>query len=151
MFVQDLYHPYNQEVDTSLNLPREASQHSTFCSFTNTFVLCNSLLQTTHSVLFQNLISNNGVHLFVRKCVHINPRRACATRVTVLGLSVSLCVCLSTTILALQATKRHQRDTNSSSATSARIMNKRFFLKRRRSRSRNWHSRGPRCVIQPIN
>ena len=46
----------------------------------------------------------------------INPRRAkCAARVTVLGL----CVCLSTTILALQAMKRHQSNTNSSSATSA--------------------------------
>ena len=45
------------------------------------------------------------------------------TLVTVLGL----CVCLSTTILALQATKRHQSDSNSSSATSARKINKRFF------------------------
>ena len=36
----------------------------------------------------------------------INPRRACAARVTVVGLSVCVClsVCLSTTILALQAT-----------------------------------------------
>ena len=35
----------------------------------------------------------------------INPRRACAARVTVLGLSVCLSVCLSTLILALQATR----------------------------------------------
>ena len=49
----------------------------------------------------------------------INPRRACAARVTVLGLSVSQSVCLSTTILALQAAKRHQSDTNSYSATKA--------------------------------
>ena len=34
--------------------------------------------------------------------------------------SVCLCVCLSTAILALQATKRHQSDTKSSSATSAK-------------------------------
>ena len=48
----------------------------------------------------------------------VNPRRACAARVTVLGLSVCLSVSVSTTILALQATKGHQSDTNSSSATS---------------------------------
>ena len=28
---------------------------------------------------------------------------------------------------------------------------KAILLKRRRSRSRNWHYRGPRCVTQPIN
>ena len=43
----------------------------------------------------------------------VNPRRACAARVTVVGLSV----CLSTTILALQATRRLMSDTNSFSAT----------------------------------
>ena len=45
----------------------------------------------------------------------INPRRACAARVTVVGL----CVCVSTTILALQATRRLMSDTNSFSATRA--------------------------------
>ena len=35
----------------------------------------------------------------------INPRRACAAKVTV----VVLCVCVSTTILALQATRRYQQ------------------------------------------
>ena len=44
----------------------------------------------------------------------VNTRRACAARVTVLGLSVSV----STIILVLQATRGHQSDTNSSSATS---------------------------------
>ena len=43
----------------------------------------------------------------------INPRRACAARVTVVS------VCLSTTILALQATRRLMSDTNSFSATRA--------------------------------
>ena len=33
--------------------------------------------------------------------------------------SVHMSLCLSMTVLALQATKRHQSDTNSSSATSA--------------------------------
>ena len=46
----------------------------------------------------------------------INLRRACAVRVTVLGL----CVCLSATILALQATRRLMSDTNSFSAIRAR-------------------------------
>ena len=45
----------------------------------------------------------------------INPRRTCAARVTVVGL----CVCLSTNILALQATRRLMSDTNSFSATRA--------------------------------
>ena len=36
------------------------------------------------------------------RSIIINPRRACAARVTVLGLSV----CLFTTILGLQATRR---------------------------------------------
>ena len=57
----------------------------------------------------------------------INPRRACAARVTVVGLCVclSVClfvclfVCLSTTILALHATRRRMSDTNSFSATRA--------------------------------
>ena len=54
--------------------------------------------------------------------VIINPRCACAARVTVLGLSVlsvcpSVCVCVSTLILALQAilrlNQRLQRNTRS--------------------------------------
>ena len=44
----------------------------------------------------------------------INPRRACAARVTVVVLCVCLSVCLSvclfTTILGLQATRRHILD-----------------------------------------
>ena len=62
-----------------------------------------------------------GVHCV---CMYIfNPRRACAARVTVVGLcvclSVCLFVCLSTTVLALQATRRLMSDTNSFSATRA--------------------------------
>ena len=49
----------------------------------------------------------------------INPRRACAARVTVLGLSVCLSVCLSTLILAVQATTRPMSDTSSLRATKA--------------------------------
>ena len=51
----------------------------------------------------------------------INPRRACAARVTVLGLSVRpsvrLSVCLSVT--TLRATRRPKSDTNGFSATLA--------------------------------
>ena len=50
----------------------------------------------------------------------INPRRACAVRVTVVVLCVCLSVCLSTTILTLQATRRLMNDTNSFSAIRAR-------------------------------
>ena len=43
----------------------------------------------------------------------INPRRACAARVTVLGLSFCLSVCLSVrhAILAVRATKSITKDT----------------------------------------
>ena len=51
-------------------------------------------------------------HVLQAPPVVINPRRACAARVTV----VVLCVCVSTTILALQA----MSDNNSFSATRAR-------------------------------
>ena len=51
-------------------------------------------------------------------CVY-NPRRACTARVTVVVLCVCPSVCLSTTILALQATRRLISDTNSFSATKA--------------------------------
>ena len=56
----------------------------------------------------------------------LNPRHACAARVTVLGLCVSVCVCVCvcvyvwTTILALQATRRLFSDTNGLGATRAR-------------------------------
>ena len=43
---------------------------------------------------------NRPTHDHAASLYIINPRRACAARVTV----VVLCVCLSTTILALQAT-----------------------------------------------
>ena len=49
----------------------------------------------------------------------INPRRACAARVTVVVLCVCLSVCLSTTILAPRATRRLMSDTNRFSATRA--------------------------------
>ena len=47
------------------------------------------------------------------------PRRACAARVTVVVLCACLFVCLSATILALQATRRLMSDTNRFSATRA--------------------------------
>ena len=56
----------------------------------------------------------------------VNPRRACAARVTVLGLSMCLSVCLSTLILALQATRRPMSYTNGFRSTSAGIIKRRF-------------------------
>ena len=49
----------------------------------------------------------------------INPRHACAARVTVVVLCVCLSVCSSASILALQATRRLMSDTSSFSATRA--------------------------------
>ena len=57
-----------------------------------------------------------------QKCA-INPRRACAARVTVV---VCVSVSVSTTILALQATKRIMSDINSFSFTWARKLKWRF-------------------------
>ena len=57
-------------------------------------------------------------HFKVSVCI-INPRRACAARVTVVVLCVCLSVCLSATILALQATRRLMSDTNRFRATRA--------------------------------
>ena len=53
---------------------------------------------------------------------YCNLRRACAAKVTVFGLSV----CLSTTILRLQATRRLMSDTNSFSANNMAILLKRL-------------------------
>ena len=58
-----------------------------------------------------------ALHLTLTKlnsaAIVINPRRACAARVTVLGLSVCLSVCLSVrhAILAVRATKIITKDT----------------------------------------
>ena len=49
---------------------------------------------------------------YTERQILINPRRACAARVTVVVLCVCLSVCLSTTILALQATRRLMSDTS---------------------------------------
>ena len=65
----------------------------------------------------------------------VNPRRACAARVIVVVLCVCLSVCLSTTILALQATRRLMSDTNSFSAIyKGKKNNMAILLKRLRSR-----------------
>ena len=67
--------------------------------------------------------SNSMQHSNYRLLSLVNPRHACAARVTVVGLCVCVFVCLSvcqsTTILALQATRRLISDTNSFSATRA--------------------------------
>ena len=61
----------------------------------------------------------------------INPRRACAARVTV----VVLCVCVCTTILGLQATRRLMSNTNSfSTCYKGEKNNVVILLKRLRSR-----------------
>ena len=64
---------------------------------------------STHTEL-KNFHCELHVYMYI-----INPRCACAARVTVLGL----CVCLSTNIVALQAMRWLKSDTNSFSATRA--------------------------------
>ena len=61
------------------------------------------------------------------RCTLINPRRACTARVTVLGLSFCLSVCLSAhAILAVRATKSITKDTIVLSVRFAAILNSRF-------------------------
>ena len=57
---------------------------------------------------------------------------------------VCVCVCLSTTILALQATRRLISDTKALAVIKMAIL-----LKRPPSRARNLHGRGSRCVAHP--
>ena len=71
--------------------------------------------------------------LFIPSCILVkvnpslvNPRRACAAWVTVVVLCVCLSVCLSTTILGLQATRRLLSDTNIFSATRVSTIMWRF-------------------------
>ena len=84
--------------------------------------------------------------------VFINPRRACAARVTVLVLSVCQSVSVSVhdysrTAGNEAASERYQQLQRNKRSK----IKKAILLKRRRSRSRNWHYRGPRCVTLPIN
>jgi len=68
--------------------------------------------------------------LIILQHLPINPQRACAARVTVLGLCVFVClsVCLSPPILALQGPSRLISDTNGSSATRAQKVMWQFCL-----------------------
>ena len=87
--------------------------------------------------------------VIIKECL-INPRRACAARVTVLGLSVSQCVCprLFSHCRQRSGSERHQQlQRNKRSKIKMAIL-----LKRRRSRSRNWHYRGsPGPCLQPLD
>ena len=69
----------------------------------------------------RQFVSTAALHLRRGFCtlVLINPRRACAEKVTVVVLCVCLFVCLSAIILGLQATRRLMSDTNIFSATRA--------------------------------
>ena len=65
-------------------------------------------------------VAQQCLHFLEAPLLLVNPRRACTARVTVLGLCVCLPVCLSTTILALHATRQLMSDTNSFSTKRAR-------------------------------
>ena len=68
----------------------------------------------------------------------INPRRACAARVTVVVLSFCLSVCLSVCLLPrflpLRTTRWPISDTNGFSATLALFLKIAFFVKMLRSK-----------------
>ena len=94
---------------------------------------------------FHNFPLIRDFTIFVSSYHHHYPRRACAARVTVLGPSVSQCVHdYSRTEGASERYQQLQRNKRSK-------IKKAILLKRRRSRSRNWHYSGPHCVTQPIN
>ena len=76
-------------------------------------------------VIVLRLYGTDGCLYFYIYCF-INPRRACAARVTVVVLCVCLSVCLSMTILGLQATRRLMNDTNSFGARRERKIKWRF-------------------------
>ena len=77
------------------------------------------------------IVSLQGLSLMRHMSVYmlINPRRACAARVTVLGLSVCLSVCLSPLQLA---PRRSVRSTNDTIYSAGNSLIKGFFLKRLR-------------------
>ena len=78
-------------------------------------------------------------------CVIVNPRRACAARVTVLSVSQSVSVSVhdySRTAGNEAASERYQQLQRNKRSK----IKKAILLKRRRSRSRNWHYRGSRCA-----
>ena len=56
----------------------------------------------------------------------VNPRRACAARVTVLGLSLSVCLSVRHAILAVRATKGITKDIIVLSVRFAAILKRRF-------------------------
>ena len=106
----------------------------------------HSAVQYNCSGCINRAPSRAHAHLARPQVFVVNPRRACAARVTVLGLSVRECV-YSRTAGNEPASERYQQlQRNKRSKIKMAIL-----LKQRRSRSRNWHYRGPRCVTQPIN
>ena len=83
-------------------------------------------LQATRVYVCLSGIWLGGLFMYINpETIFINPRRACATRVTVVVLSVRLSVCAHS-ILGLQATRRLMSDTNSFSATRERKIMWRF-------------------------
>lgn len=74
-------------------------------------------------ICMSSVISASSVDIILTLMSHLsysplNPRRACAVKVTVVPC-VCVCVCPLTTILALKATTRHMSDIKSVSSASA--------------------------------
>ena len=92
----------------------------------NSILLFSILLESSKQGCVHGMGTVQYTEVVLGLIIIINPWRACAARVTVVVLCVCLFVCLSTTILALQATRRLLSDTNSFSATRARKLMWRF-------------------------
>ena len=89
--------------------------------------------------------------------VVVNPQRACAGKVTVLGLCISLSVCLSVTVILLpRAMQRTIGNTNGFSATQVTKNKKAIFLKLLRSKVMAWNSSEKAsmlmstCFLRPV-
>ena len=110
-------------------ISRDASTHSTKLS--TPYYLCDDVVREGSMCLNHPELVHKDKTLHPNPCDKfdpvINPWRACAARVTLVGLpAVCMSLCLSTLILALQATRRPMSDTNDCRTTRTRKIKERF-------------------------
>ena len=88
----------------------------------------SSVLSLDHSIKVINGVARSAISVFLLQGLSvINPRRACAARVTVVVLSACLYVCLSEhAILAVRAVRSITKDGIVLSVRFAAILKRRF-------------------------